>query len=43
MISIKFLFKDFKNGRKGEVPASSIKRNQNVFNSFDSQDLPKSY
>ena len=43
MISIKFLFKDFKNGRKGEVPASSIKGNQNIFNSFDSQDLPEGY
>jgi hypothetical protein len=42
-VSIKFLFKDFKNGRKGEVPASSIKRNQNIFNSFDSQDIPKGY
>ena len=35
--------KDFKNGLKGEVPASSIKGNQNIFNSFDSQDLPKGY
>ena len=35
--------KDFKNGLKGEDPASSIKGNQNIFNSFDSQDLPKSY
>jgi hypothetical protein len=43
MFSIKFLFKDFKNGRKGEVPASSIKRNQNIFNSFDSQGLPEDY
>jgi hypothetical protein len=34
MISIKFLFKDFKSGYKGEVPASSIKRNQNIFNSL---------
>jgi hypothetical protein len=34
MISIKFLFKDFKSGCKGEVPASSIKRNQNIFNSL---------
>ena len=42
-VSIKFLFKDFKNGRKGEDPASSIKGNQNIFNSFDSQDLPKGY
>jgi hypothetical protein len=37
------LFKDFKNGRKGEVPASSMKRNQNIFNSFDSQGLPEDY
>jgi len=43
MISIKFLFKDFKNGHKGEAPASSIKRNQNIFNSFDSRGLPKDY
>ena len=35
--------KDFKNGLEGEVPASSIKGNQNIFNSFDSQDLPKGY
>ena len=35
--------KDFKNGLKGEVPASSIKGNQNIFNSFDSQGLPKDY
>jgi hypothetical protein len=42
-VSIKFLFKDFKNGRKGEVPASSIKGNQNIFNSFDSRGLPKDY
>jgi hypothetical protein len=34
MISIKFLFKDSKCGRKGEVPASSIKRNQNIFSSL---------
>jgi hypothetical protein len=34
MISIKFLFKDSKRGRKGEVPASSIKRNQNIFSSL---------
>jgi hypothetical protein len=34
MISIKFLFKDSKSGRKGEVPASSIKRNQNIFSSL---------
>ncbi len=34
MISIKFLFKDSKSGHKGEVPASSIKRNQNIFNSL---------
>jgi hypothetical protein len=43
MFSIKFLFKDFKNGRKGEVPASLIKGNQNIFNSFDSRGLPKDY
>jgi hypothetical protein len=43
MFSSKFLFKDFKNGRKGEVPASSIKGNQNIFNSFDSQGLPEDY
>jgi len=42
-VSIKFLFKDFKNGRKSEVPASSIKGNQNIFNSFDSQGLPEDY
>ena len=42
-VSIKFLFKDLKNGRKGEVPASSIKGNQNIFNSFDSQGLPEDY
>jgi hypothetical protein len=34
MISIKFLFKDSKCGRKGEVPASSIKSNQNIFSSL---------
>ncbi len=28
------MFKDFKNGRKVEVPASSIKRNQNIFSSL---------
>ena len=43
MFPSKFLFKDFKNGRKGEVPASSIKGNQNIFNSFDSQGLPEDY
>ena len=35
--------KDFKDGHKGEVPASSIKGNQNIFNSFDSQGLPEDY
>ncbi len=34
MISIKFLFKDSKCGRKGKVPASSIKRNKNIFSSL---------
>jgi hypothetical protein len=34
MISIKFLFKDSKCGRKCEVPAFSIKRNQNIFSSL---------
>ncbi len=34
IISIKFLFKDSKCWRKGEVSASSIKRNQNIISSL---------
>jgi hypothetical protein len=43
MISIKFLFKDSKSGRKGEVPSLFNKKKSKYLQQFDSQGLPKSY
>jgi hypothetical protein len=43
MISIKFLFKDSKSGRKGEVPSLFNQKKSKYLQQFDSQDLPMSY
>jgi hypothetical protein len=43
MIFIKFLFKDSKSGRKGEVPSLFNQEKSKYLQQFDSQGLPKSY
>jgi hypothetical protein len=43
MISIKFLFKDSKSGRKGEVPSLFNQKKSKYLQQFDSQGFPKSY
>jgi hypothetical protein len=43
MISIKFLFKDSKSGRKGEVPSLFNQKKSKYLQQFDSQGLPKDY
>jgi hypothetical protein len=43
MISIKFLLKGSKSGRKGEVPSLFNQKKSKYLQQFDSQGLPKSY
>jgi hypothetical protein len=43
MISIKFLFKDSKSGRKGEIPSLFNQKESKYLQQFDSQGVPKDY